>query len=940
MRRLLVRRKKFFFVGGIVALLVVAGAVLVNKLQPQEANATGSRTVNLKIGYSATGTNSYFSIDNKKAWCVTPSYADPRAGSHEATVYNLDDLKSANSGKALYIKRMFIAYYYANENVDHDENHSTANNDGMHWALSYLYSGNNEYPADGVNARAIFDFYKKGFPSNLESASVTLIPENDRNEGGQAIFSADYRIKTTKTQKVTIKKVWKDGLDGDDHDVSIQYELIRSGSVIKTGFLNKDNNWQDSYEYEINAGDNPPTYKVREIIINSGSGGFVIENVGGVDMWHHPSIDRNNNNETIYYPMPSSDGVSCTASSDGLTNTCTLVNKSKDVTKVNLSTIKHWDDSGYANSYRPSEIKYTVHAFIERNGSVEMIDRVIWANDKIGIKRGNNSNNEWRGYIAGLVRKAYINNIGYDVTYAIEEDMSTVPAAYRLECKIPFTYNNKTYCLAELQDPDDEESDYEVNWTNSIEKITVTAKKHWNDGGNKLGKRLSMVGFRVFRNGEKYRDYYMSGDGHALNWEKNIKLVKKDPDGNDYVYTYQEIEYYERVRGEVVAKTSDYYDMGDNTELGFDNTGANAVGMVNTAKTNIPVKKCWIDKDASKRPDSVTFKLYQGDDSTTVLKSIVLTSENAGEDGCWTGEFKDLPAYDDDGNAITYHVIEATSLGASYRAEATTCTVDIEDRVDNNDSDMSCDFVNYQLIDIPVKKCWVDKDASTRPGKLVFELYQDNSTTAYRPSLELTSNNADDDGCWTGTFRNLPAYIISNKRPHTYTVKEVLTDIDNYVPEEENGDSCTINIASNSAWNNGLTCSFTNVELIDIPVKKVWAEDKKEDRPGSIEVSLLCGEDVLDTVTLSEENNLDGDNTWEYTWTNRRVDECEQGYSIAENINVPGYTSKITGNAEDGFVITNTKTLDEILTWGSLGAGSFGAIVASFFVVKRKFFSR
>ena len=103
MRRLLVRRKKFFFVGGIVALLVVAGAVLVNKLQPQEANATGSRTVNLKIGYSATGTNSYFSIDNKKAWCVTPSYADPRAGSHEATVYNLDDLKSANSGKALYI---------------------------------------------------------------------------------------------------------------------------------------------------------------------------------------------------------------------------------------------------------------------------------------------------------------------------------------------------------------------------------------------------------------------------------------------------------------------------------------------------------------------------------------------------------------------------------------------------------------------------------------------------------------------------------------------------------------------------------------------------------------------------------------------------------------------------------------------------------------------
>lgn len=103
---------------------------------------------------------------------------------------------------------------------------------------------------------------------------------------------------------------------------------------------------------------------------------------------------------------------------------------------------------------------------------------------------------------------------------------------------------------------------------------------------------------------------------------------------------------------------------------------------------------------------------------------------------------------------------------------------------------------------------------------------------------------------------------------------------------------------------------------------------------------MLCGDDVLDTVTLSEANNLDGDNTWEYTWKNRRVDECEQGYSVAENINIPGYATKITGNAEDGFVITNTKTLDEIMTWGSLGAGSFGVIAAGFFVVKRKLFAR
>ena len=176
-----------------------------------------------------------------------------------------------------------------------------------------------------------------------------------------------------------------------------------------------------------------------------------------------------------------------------------------------------------------------------------------------------------------------------------------------------------------------------------------------------------------------------------------------------------------------------------------------------------------------------------------------------------------------------------------------------------------------------------------------------------------------------------------------YEVEEDASEIEDYKYDEV--EICSVNLEERIAAKGedeelDTSCVFTNVELIDIPVIKVWEEDSKEDRPGSIEVSLLCGDDVLDTVTLSEENNLDGDNIWEYTWKNRRIDECEQGYSVAENINIPGYKTKITGNAEDGFVITNTKTLDEILTWGGLGAGSFGAIAAGFFLVKRKLFDR
>ena len=123
-----------------------------------------------------------------------------------------------------------------------------------------------------------------------------------------------------------------------------------------------------------------------------------------------------------------------------------------------------------------------------------------------------------------------------------------------------------------------------------------------------------------------------------------------------------------------------------------------------------------------------------------------------------------------------------------------------------------------------------------------------------------------------------------------------------------------------------------------ISVKKVWEDDKKEDRPSSIEVSLLCGNTVLETVNMSEANNSAGDNTWEYVFRNHPVDGCRAGYHVAENRNIPGYTSKITGSAKDGFVITNTKNLDTIITWGSASVSGLGAIALGFFFLRRRLY--
>ena len=811
MRGLLLRKKKIFFVGGIVALLVVTVAGLVANLKSQGASAYENTTVNLTIpGNSATG---YFKINGQTAWCVTPALADPYAGTQNAVVYSLDELKNGKttSGADISaIRQMFIAYYYASEN------RMTQNNEAMHWGLAHLYQGLGRNT--GANAGQVWDWGQLDFPSNLESGSVTMIPATSWS---QAIFTANYTVKTTYTQKLQIKKIWRDGLSATDHDISIRFKVkdLTTNSYItiddnEIGELNNDNNWTITKTFERNNDENNHTYSVEEIVTGDGYHTST-DTASGNEYWYHDSLKDSDDN-TIFYVMPSSDTQGCD-DSDPYNVTCTMYNKSYNLTTVNLWTTKRWSDIGFT-SYRPDSISYIIHAFIEVNNVWEEVQGLPHTGVSISKKNTYNLANTytWTGtYVGGMATQYERDGVMYPVTYAIEE--VSVPTAYGIVCDSNLTYQGTKYCKASMNDA----GDYTVTWTNAIEKIFATARKHWNDGGNVAGKRPTQVAFEIYRNGTYYKTAYMTGDAHDDNWYTTVSLVKRDTEGNLYEYTYKEVDYYHR---ETKTYTSDDYII-DGTVLGF-SIDENVDGMYNVAKTDIPVKKCFVDSNKNKRPESIDFELFI-EGRSGAIDNLILTSSNEGDDGCWTGTFEDLPVYDDEGNEIVYRVEEDDSLLTNY------------------------------ILDEEFETCEVDA-------------------------------------------------------------------ADNFAADSDHKQSCT----------------FYNIEVVDIPVKKVWAEDKKEDRPGSIEVSLLCGKTVLDTVTLSEENNLDGDNTWEYTWKKRRIDECEQGFSVAENINVPGYATKITGNVEDGFVITNTKTLDEILTWGSLGAGSVGLIAAGFFVVKRKLFDR
>lgn len=92
------------------------------------------------------------------------------------------------------------------------------------------------------------------------------------------------------------------------------------------------------------------------------------------------------------------------------------------------------------------------------------------------------------------------------------------------------------------------------------------------------------------------------------------------------------------------------------------------------------------------------------------------------------------------------------------------------------------------------------------------------------------------------------------------------------------------------------------VSYTDITVKKVWFDDNgagATKRPESVKIRLLQGDDVIDSVVLSEENG------WQHTWVNM-VERDD--YSV-EEVKVPkDYKATYKQNGFE-FTVTNTATL-------------------------------
>lgn len=241
------------------------------------------------------------------------------------------------------------------------------------------------------------------------------------------------------------------------------------------------------------------------------------------------------------------------------------------------------------------------------------------------------------------------------------------------------------------------------------------------------------------------------------------------------------------------------------------------------------------------------------------------------DSGHWNWKFENLHKYRDQGVAIQYTVEEEAVDG--YKPE-----VEYKD-------DGSHTLTNThapEVIDIPVTKKWADANDQDgkRPDAVTVRLYADGKALE---GMTATLNAANG---WKHTFKGLPKYRDGG-------IEIVYTITEDAVPGYTTAvDNETFTVT------NHYTPGKTSVS-----VTKNWDDNGNQDgmRPAVIEIKLLAdGADTGKTLRLSAEN------AWSGTFGN--LDEYKAGekirYSVQE-VGVHGYESSISGDAVEGYVVTN-----------------------------------
>ena len=476
-----------------------------------------------------------------------------------------------------------------------------------------------------------------------------------------------------------------------------------------------------------------------------------------------------------------------------------------------------------------------------------------------------------------------------------------------------------------IADPVTAEADNStVTVTDKKATVEVTGTKTWDDNNDQDGKRPDSIIVNLLANGTVVDTKTVTADD---NWTYAFSdLEQYDADGNEIAYTVSE----EMVDG--------YTTVVD---------GYNITNTHTPETTEVSGTKTWANNDDQdgKRPDSITVNLLA---NGTVVDTKTVTA-----DSNWSYVFTDLPKYAN-GNEITYTVTEDAvadytttydgyNITNSYTPGETSITV-TKAWDDNNDQDgIRPDAIQVQLYADGEKSgdaitltaaenwtyTWTGLAEKANKQDITYTVEEVNTPEGYTSSVDGTTitnthtpettevsgtkvwdDNNDQDGLrpdsiiinllangevvasqtvtadndWNYAFTDLPKY--DNGNEIVYTVDEATTP-DGYTSSVD-----------------GTTITNTHTpETTEVSGTKTWDDNDDQDgkRPDSITVNLLANGTVVDTKTVTADDN------WSYSFTDlpKYDNGNEITYTVTEDT-VADYTTTY-----DGYNITNSYTPGE-----------------------------
>ena len=722
----------------------------------------------------------------------------------------------------------------------------------------------------GADDKWTYEF--KDLPKYEKGKLITYSIDEEEVKGYKKTIDGT-NIKNSYTPgKVSIKvtKTWedKDNQDGK-RPASVTIKLFANG--VETGdklTLTKENGWKGSFDNLDEYKDGKKIdYSIEEEDIENGYKGFITQT-----------------SETEF----------------------NVINK-REPEKVNVEGSKTWDDKENQDGKRPKEIKIN----LLKNGKVFDTKTVT---EKDGWKwkfknldkyeKGQEikytiSEEQVEGYTTEVtgnnVKNSYTpGKTSVQVTKAWEDKNNqdgVRPASVTIRLIADGVATDKTLTLTEAN-----------NWTGSFtdldeykagKKIEYTVEEEAIENGYESKVTGSAKdGFAVtntrepektFVEGSKTWDDKENQDGKRpkeikINLLKNGTVVetKTVTEAEGWKWKFENLDKYEN--GEEIN-----YTITEEKVEGYTTVvkGSDVINTHAPGKTSVQVTKAWEDKNNQDgvRPASVTIRLIA--DGVETDKTVTLTKDNN-----WTGSFTDLDEYKD-GKKIVYTVKEE-NVGNGYTSVVTKTG-------ENNFTVTNTRKPEKTFVE--GSKTWDDKDNQDgkRPTEITINLLKNGTKVA-------TKKVTEKDG-WKWKFENLDKY--ENGELINYTIVE--EKVEGYTTEVEGHNV-----------KNSYTPGKTSVQ-----VTKAWKDNNDQDkkRPDSVTIELLAdGKETGKKVVLTKDNN------WTGSFTD--LDEYKDGkkivYTVKEEAVGNGYKSVITGNAKEGFVVTNVRTPKPRIP--KTGAGSNSAL--------------